>query len=785
MKKESITYKLKSFAKAHFYIFILLLLSLAFFSQILSSSEILDNIHYINDMTFQSENIRKFLFESNGFPLWTPYFYAGQPFIAVPEHYLFDLNFLYILLFRNIFLSMNLAVISYFFLAGLGMYFLAYEIVRKKNAAFIAAIVFMFNGLMHTFILNGHLNILESYALMPFVFLFAYKALNSSEWLLNSVIAALFFSMMVYAGGVVFFLYTWLITGLYIAWNLVGKNFKKRLLRAILVSVVIISLLFGLSALKLLPVLEFTQMSSRAAGVNYQEFLGEPMLLANLWSSLVNAPSNISFSGAIGITSFILLLFGLLSFRKKMVIFSLLIVILSILLAAGTFAANLLYQLPGFGQMRHIERALVMFVFIAPVIVAYGFSNLADILRNHNEKIKNLLENQRFSAPTTLVFKHKKYSYFLYNKNFSEWAIFLAIVLILVVELVLLQEFPVSAEITKPLDVPIINEISGDKSDFRVATYALSTPIGASGYNYYAQLGIPEIKGGGGIWVNSYVQYLAVAQQASPSKMFGILNGKYIVSDRKIDDAGLSLKQEFRECGECSIWEAYGPYLYENKRYVPQAFIVSNAALLVGNERDAADLSYRLVIEDLDPSSTALIHDKNSVSGYSIGDLEKFGIIILLSGSAAQNDVPKLQKYSEKGKILPNLLEGENTISSESLADAFNSNNAGKEIELKQVSVNEYFVDLNGERGWLVLSERFAHFPGWSAKINGKSLKLYKADMVISAVYLDGEKGKLIFKYYPDSFRKGKIITTIALLVLVIYLFYTAYLRIKNGKNRP
>ena len=34
---------------------------------------------------------------------------------------------------------MNLAVMSYFFLAGLGMYLLAYEITKKQNAAFIAA----------------------------------------------------------------------------------------------------------------------------------------------------------------------------------------------------------------------------------------------------------------------------------------------------------------------------------------------------------------------------------------------------------------------------------------------------------------------------------------------------------------------------------------------------------------------------------------------------------------------------------------------------------------------
>lgn len=745
MKKELITYKLKSFAKAHFYIFILLLLSLTFFSPILSSSKTLGNIHYVNDMTFQSENIRKFLFESNGFPLWTPYFYAGQPFIAIPEHYLFDLNFFYILLFRNIFLAMNLSVISYFFLAGLGMYFLAYEIVGKKNAAFIAAMVFMFNGLMHGFILSGHLNILESYALMPFVFLFAYKALNSREWLLNSIIAALFFSMMVYAGGVVFFLYTWLITGLYIAWNLIGKNLKKRLLMAILVSVAIIFLLFGLSALKLLPVLEFAQISSRAAGVNYQEFLGEPILLTNLWSSLINASSNISFSGAIGITSFVLLLFGLLSFRKKMVVFSLLIVILSILLAAGTFAANLLYQLPGFGQMRHIERAIVMFVFIAPIIVAYGFNNLANILRS-------------------------------YNKNFREWLIFSAIVLVLVVELVLLQEFPSSAVITKPLDIPIINEVSKDKSDFRVATYALSTPIGASGYNYYTQLGIPEIKGGGGIWVNDYVQYLAVAQQAAPSKMFGILNGKYIISDRELDDSGLTLKGTFEECDECKIWEVYGPYLYENKNLVPRASIVDNSMLLLGNDNDARYLSYNLIINNLNASSAVLIRDKKSVSNYNIDELGRFNAVILLEGSVAQNDIPLLQQYANgNGKILPNVLEGKNSITQEDLDKLFASGTSQKKLKLKQKSVNEYFINLNGEKGWLVISEKFAHFPGWKATLNGKELKIYKANIVVSAVYLEGEKGELVFKYSPISFRTGRIITSITILILIAYLAYVIY----------
>ena len=139
MKKALIISKLKALTKKHFYVLILLIITLIFFSGLLGSSRILDNGHYINDMAFQSENIRNYLHESGAFPLWTPYFYAGQPFMAIPEHYIFDLNFLYIFLFNNIYFSMNLALISYFFLAGLGMYLLVYEILRKQNVSFIAA----------------------------------------------------------------------------------------------------------------------------------------------------------------------------------------------------------------------------------------------------------------------------------------------------------------------------------------------------------------------------------------------------------------------------------------------------------------------------------------------------------------------------------------------------------------------------------------------------------------------------------------------------------------------
>lgn len=747
MKRELIIYRLKSLLKAHFYVVILFLVTVFFFFPIIGSERILDNMHYINDMTFQSENMRIFLHENGAFPLWTPYFYSGQPFMAIPEHYLFDLNFIYILIFNDIFLSMNLAVISYFFLAGLGMYLLVYEIIRKRNAAFIASLIFMFNGLMQKFIIHGHLNILESYSLMPFVFLFAYKALNKKELVSNSIIAALFFSMMVYAGGIIFFLYTGLVIGLYMAWNLIGSGFKKNLIKAVLISLIIGILLFGLSALKLLPVLEFTKMSSRGAGVNYQEYLGNPISFGNLWNHLVNLSYTGGFSAAIGIVSLMLLLLGLLSFRKKIVAFLVLLAILSLLLAAGTFVAKFFYQLPGFGQMRHVERALVMFVFASPVIIAYGFNNLVNIIRNYKNGIK-------------------------------EWVVFSVVLAAIFVELVLLIGIPASIGVVKPTDIQIINEISKDPGKFRIATYALSTPIGASGYNYYTQLGIPEIKGGGGIWVDDYVQYLAVAQQYAPSKMYGILNGKYLISDREIGDPGLELKGIFETCGigKCAVWESYGPYLYANKNAVPRAFIVNNSVLVLGNQNDKKSLFYNLAIGSFDPLSAVLIEGKEAVSEYSLQELSRFSAIVLLSNSANENDAALLRDYvNQGGEIVPDIFKGENALPKEAMEEILSSKGRYKEVETNQVSVNEYLVDSNKEKGWLVLSERFAHFPGWKAAIIVKELKMYKADEVISAVYLDGEQGKITFKYYPDSFRKGKIITISTILILSIYIAYVFY----------
>ena len=193
---------LDKFKKEHvLYIGLILLLTFIFLNSIISTSKIMSNIHHINDVTFISQNLKESLLEYGQLHLWTPYYYSGRPLYAQPEYYFLDFNFLYILIFRNIYIAMNLAALTYFFLSGLGMYFLFLTFKDNKKGAFIAAVLYMFNGYMYTFVIGGNLNVLAGYALIPFAFMFFVKALESKNFAKNSILSGLFVALQLFAGG--------------------------------------------------------------------------------------------------------------------------------------------------------------------------------------------------------------------------------------------------------------------------------------------------------------------------------------------------------------------------------------------------------------------------------------------------------------------------------------------------------------------------------------------------------------------------------------------------------
>jgi len=315
---------------------------------------------------------------------------------------------------------------------------------------------------------------------------------------------------------------------------------------------------------------------------------------------------------------------------------------------------------------------------------------------------------------------------------------------------------------------------------FRTMNIALSTLVGASGYNYLSQLGIVEIKGGSGIWFNDYLRYLSVAQQANPARLWGLLNNKYVISDKRLDISGLKFVDEFKGCKECSIWEAYGPYLYENLEFMPRAFIVDKSILVMGNQQDADAVMYSLIInENFDPKKVVIVHENGPISQ---NNLEKYNAIII-SDTVGNNQVNALRGYAGNGGVLlPNIFENGSSISEDDIKNLFEDlNGSFEEIEILGYESNTATYNVDGKKGILVLSERFSNFPGWKA--TGKNKKqILKANAIITAIFVENEE-KITLKYKPNSFKYGSIISSITVLLIIIYFIFI-YIKTRGGKNK-
>lgn len=106
-------------------------------------------------------------------PLWTPLSYCGLPFLAQWNTMtLYPLSLLYLLL--PISWSLGLFCLGHFYLAGLGMYFLAFRWTQNRFAAAVAGLAFTFNAVLLNCLMWP--NNIAAFAWMPFVVLAVERA---------------------------------------------------------------------------------------------------------------------------------------------------------------------------------------------------------------------------------------------------------------------------------------------------------------------------------------------------------------------------------------------------------------------------------------------------------------------------------------------------------------------------------------------------------------------------------------------------------------------------------
>ncbi|MFB3897290.1 MAG: hypothetical protein ACE14V_13395 [bacterium] len=355
------------------------------------------------------------LLKSGQLPLWNPYIYSGMPLFANGSFALFYPTIVLLIIFsQNI--AINLIYGIHIFIAGYFTYRFCRTLGLARVAGIIAGTAFMFSGNLITLIYPGHTMKLIAASLIPVVFYFFVEALHRKKlsWFLYTAIAI---SIQIFSTHWQICYYTWLGIGLYgivyfirfQVWRTTYRNQFLQLLGLLVLFVI------GITAVQWLPFAEYSQWSTRSAGLAYQEAT-EASYPPEEWLSLVivspfgdqvqlgpgckylhlsrllspagylpyygrfNAPRTLS--EYLGVLPFILAIIGLITIRRKYLWFFFGLMLGSLFLSLGKFnpVYPIFYQFfPGLKWLRVPAEILILFTFSLAILAGTGIQGLKDM----------------------------------------------------------------------------------------------------------------------------------------------------------------------------------------------------------------------------------------------------------------------------------------------------------------------------------------------------------------------------------------------------------------------
>lgn len=345
-------------------------------------------------------------------PLWNPYLYAGAPFIGeVQAGIFYPLNLLLALLFPPAFPYERMEWLSAFhiFLAGLNMYIFlrwlpgtpapadeggAKPCPVRRPAALAGAVAFMFSDLFLTHF--GNLNLIAVFSWLPLAFGLLMRGMGRGRWG-YAFAAGVVVGVATLAGHLQMTVFTALALAFLALWEF-GTAWRERgvgdletwrpLGRLALCGVVAA----GLSALVLLPALEFARQSVRAAwgysqAVEYS--LSPPQLIGLLIPQFFGRGPALHWgvwprveAGYLGLLPLVLVAAAWLFRRDRLTGMFTALALVALLLALGIYAIVhgwLTALVPGLSQLRASARFVGLMGFGLAALAALGLDALLAI----------------------------------------------------------------------------------------------------------------------------------------------------------------------------------------------------------------------------------------------------------------------------------------------------------------------------------------------------------------------------------------------------------------------
>ncbi len=701
-------------------------------------------------------------------PLWNPYTFAGAPFWADAQSaVLYPFSLLTLVLSGvaegfSLF-ALELEAIFHFWLAAVFMYLFARRVTQSRGAGLVSALVFAFGGYL-TGYPSQQLAVLEVDVWLPLILFFLDRAFLSRTQTGTTHFVTPNLRDLLLAGA------TWgvaLLAGHPQSWMLVGytlvayaaiTNYELRItnppahrltislshfLRRMMWLVLPIVLGFALAAVQLLPAMEYTRLSVRAAGI-YDKMAGGFPLTDAIQLLLPGVVSQYSplYVGAAGL----LLAVGAIFWaRNRFTAFWAGWGALALLISFGgnTFLYSPLYlSVPGFSIFRGQERWAFVAAFSLAMLAGYGAQRL---LHGAPTGFRRLTGWFALGGIALVIA-------FFYGVNSTGWtpesqfyqllnrAVFLTIVLTLfwvitrvtnrlppkllylsLVVLIVFDLFSVNWETNlypqspewhtqMPAALVAINADAGGQSIFRVYNE----------FQLYDNYGIPfqlqDIWGASPLRLARYEALLAPPMRIE--RAWELLNVQYVITWR----------QELFAPSTIIFSKPVGDgmqYVHRLDEVAPRAWMVHRVESV-----SAETIIDRLTDFAFDPRQMALIEDDTAAN---------FALAIPVENADTESAVVTT--------FTPNRL----SMRVNAVAD-----------------------------GLLLLSE--IDYPGWRASVDGVLTPITRVDSVLRGVPISAGAHTVEMRFDPMSFKIGIAMSLVALLIFVGGMGLTFSHRVNKGR---
>ncbi len=105
-------------------------------------------------------------------------------------------------------------------------------------------------------------------------------------------------------------------------------------------------------------------------------------------------------------------------------------------------------------------------------------------------------------------------------------------------------------------------------------------------------------------------------------------------------------------------------------------------------------------------------------------------------------------------------------------------------IELLSYVPNKLVYSFNSQTSQIAVFSEIFYDKGWNAYINGEKVPYFRADYLLRTMSLKAGNYTIEFKFEPQSFRIGNMITTTCSVIFILSLIGYVVFRIKKGKEK-